>query len=263
MTWGKMDDKFHRNRKVRALRQLEGGRAALGTWVCWWSWCLDDPELTGVVPADELSAVDEASAQLLVDVGLWDRVEGGYAFHDFHAYNPTRAQIDAKREADRERVASKRKASRSDVARDSVATNTRVAPPGRVPSRPDPDPRSPLPPAGREGASAAPANPEGATSVALVREAVKSCAKARRMLPTPLIPQTDLEAAAERVDEAVREGVAPDAQTAATALVEAAFALGEGPRQRPLRFALSEASIAPNGRSAAQARHVPPEDPWV
>ncbi len=140
MTWGKMDDKFHRNRKVRALRKMEGGRAALGTWLLWWSWCLDDPEISGVVPADELSPTEERDAQLLVDVGLWEVVDGGYAFHDFHTYNPTREQIEAKREADRQRLAAKRGASRENVARDSHATKTRVASRARVPSRPDPDP---------------------------------------------------------------------------------------------------------------------------
>lgn len=145
MTWGKMDDKFHRNRKVRELRRMKGGREALGDWAFWWSWCLDDPKLDGVVPAFELDAADLRSAKLLVDVGLWDAVEGGYRFHDFHEYNPTRDQRESKLRADRERVATKRGASRTDVARDTDATPKRVAsesPPTRVPvpSRPDPDP---------------------------------------------------------------------------------------------------------------------------
>lgn len=86
MTWGKMDDKFHRNRKVRELRRLKGGREALGDWAHWWSWCLDDPELTGVVPEFELDASERKSAALLVQVGLWDVVDGGYRFHDFRPY---------------------------------------------------------------------------------------------------------------------------------------------------------------------------------
>lgn len=145
MTWGKMDDKFHRNRKVRELVRMKGGREALGTWTFWWSWCLDDPDLTGVVPDFELDATDRRSAKLLVQVGLWDEVEGGFGFHDFTEYNPTREQREAKKEADRTRVASKRSASRENVARDNSATPPRVAsesPPARVPvpTRPDPDP---------------------------------------------------------------------------------------------------------------------------
>jgi hypothetical protein len=150
MGWGKMDDKFHRNRKVRELRRAKGGREALGTWVFWWSWVLDDPELTGIVPSYELDDAEAKSAEMLVSAGLWDRIEGGFRFHDFHDYNPTRSQLDAKREADRTRVAGKRGASRTKVACDtsatsdeqecdSEATNPRVASTrDPVPSRPDP-----------------------------------------------------------------------------------------------------------------------------
>lgn len=145
MPWGRMDDKFHRNRKVRELRRRKGGREALGTWVYWWSWCLDEPDLVGFVPADELPPADAKTAPLLVEVGLWDEVEGGYQFHDFGEYNPTRDQVDAKRRADRERVASKRGASREDVACDipcdTPATITRVASTRRAPaSQPLPNP---------------------------------------------------------------------------------------------------------------------------
>lgn len=144
MPWGRMDDKFHRNRKVRELRRVKGGREALGTWVYWWSWCLDDPDLSGFVPSDELPPADAKVAPLLVEVGLWDEVDGGYRFHDFAEYNPTRTQIEAKKKADRERVAAKREASRENVAcdnaSDSPPTITRVAS-TRVPSPSQPIPR--------------------------------------------------------------------------------------------------------------------------
>jgi hypothetical protein len=151
MPWGKMDDKFHRNRKVRELRRMKGGRAALGDWSFWWSWCLDDPELTGVVPAAELDATDRKSAALLVQVGLWDEAEGGYRFHDFDEYNPSREQIEAKRSADRERVANKRAAGRDNVARDTDAN------PARVASTRDPIPSHPIP---EEAAAAVPIEPD-------------------------------------------------------------------------------------------------------
>ncbi len=117
MTWGRMDDKFHRSRKVRELRKTRAGKEALGAWAFWWSWCLDDKELTGVVPAGELSTDDRKSAVILVKVGLWDEVEDGFYFHDFHQYNPTKKQREAKLEADAQRIAGKR-ASESEVARD-------------------------------------------------------------------------------------------------------------------------------------------------
>lgn len=145
MPWGKMDDKFHRNRKVRQLRRIEGGREALGVWTYWWSWCLDDPELTGIVPRDELPEADLQAAKLLVDVELWDVVDDGYQFHDFNDYNPTRDQVESKKTADRERMAAKR----SHASRENVASDSHANPSGRptrvastrdpVPSRPDPD----------------------------------------------------------------------------------------------------------------------------
>jgi len=153
MAWGRMDDKFHRNRKVRELRRSKGGKEALADWTFWWSWCLDDPELTGIVPLDELSGSDLKSAELLVKAGLWDRVEGGYKFHDFHEYNPTREKIAKKRDADRERIASKKPHSvetepvseshpiRTRVANDSQANDVRFAgdsPPRDAHARPNP-----------------------------------------------------------------------------------------------------------------------------
>lgn len=150
MTWGKMDDKFHRNRKVRELRRLKGGREALGDWAFWWSWCLDDAELTGVIPSFELDAAGLRSAKLLVQVGLWDEVEGGYAFHDFHEYNPTKAQREAKKTADRERVSAKRHGISDDVACDISASRDGLAGESqesreRVASTRDPVPSQPVP----------------------------------------------------------------------------------------------------------------------
>jgi hypothetical protein len=134
-----MDDKFHRNRKVRELRSSKGGKEALGDWAFWWSWCLDDPELTGIVPFAELKGSELKSAELLVKAGLWDRVDVGYRFHDFDEYNQTIDRIKKKREADRARVAAKRSAGHDEesesVASESQATNLRVASESQV-SRP-------------------------------------------------------------------------------------------------------------------------------
>ena len=132
MAWGKMDDKFHRNRKVRELRRRKGGMEALGVWSFWWSWCLDDQTTCGEVPSLELSRADEKSAALLVEVGLWDKTDDGYQFHDFVEYNPTPEQVARKKENDRKRIAEKRglesealsQASREDVASDNDATSS-------------------------------------------------------------------------------------------------------------------------------------------
>jgi hypothetical protein len=154
MPWGKMDDKFHRNRKVRELRRRKGGMEALGVWTLWWSWCLDDPTTCGEVPALELSRSDERAAALLVEVGLWDKTADGYQFHDFAEYNPTPQQIARKREADRLRIEEKRRVERErqppksppireDVARDNDATSHATI--ESVASTRDPVPSQPVP----------------------------------------------------------------------------------------------------------------------
>lgn len=141
MSWGKMDDKFHRNRKVRDLRRLKGGYEAIGVWTFWWSWCLDDAALTGFIPDSELAPNERKSAKMLVSAGLWDEIEGGFRFHDFHDYNPTRDQRESKKSYDREHSARRR----SKVVTDSDTTRERIGDesfPARVPvpSQPDPNP---------------------------------------------------------------------------------------------------------------------------
>lgn len=109
MTWGKMDDKAHRNKKVRKLYRMGAkGREAYGVWTFRWSWCLDDPELTGIVPEEELDAGELRAAEILCSDlhngrGLWEKVDGGYKFHDFHEYNPTKEQVERKKKYDRDR----------------------------------------------------------------------------------------------------------------------------------------------------------------
>lgn len=127
MTWGRMDDKAHRNRKVRALYRMgTPGREAYGVWTYRWSWCLDSPDLDGFIPDDELDEGERRSAELLCSGlhngrGLWRKVDGGYVIHDFHEYNPTKKQRQKKLRADRERQAEKRA-----LEKESHATRTRL-----------------------------------------------------------------------------------------------------------------------------------------
>lgn len=117
MSWGKLDDKFWRHPKVKKLRaQGAQGREALGVWLFWWSWCLDEQPRSGLVPESELPAADSKLAQLLVDVGLWDATPAGYNFHDFWVYNPAAdTKADTKKEADRKRIAAKRELERREL----------------------------------------------------------------------------------------------------------------------------------------------------
>jgi hypothetical protein len=151
MVWGKMDDKAHRNKKVRRLYRMGSkGREAYGVWTFRWSWCLDDPDLSGFIPADELDPAELKSAEILCSDlhegrGLWVRVDGGFQIHDFHEYNPTKSQIEHKKRIDRERKAAKDGRGSDGVAADSDATPTgiqRESRPARA-SQTQPNPTQP------------------------------------------------------------------------------------------------------------------------
>lgn len=92
MTWFKVDDSFHSHLKVLAAEP-----AALGLWVVAGSWC--GANLTdGFVPDHVLSRLIPGSTPLalqLVDCGLWRRAKGGYRFHDWAQYQPTRDEATA------------------------------------------------------------------------------------------------------------------------------------------------------------------------
>lgn len=104
MAWVKLDDQFADHPKVNAA-----GPLASWLYVCGLTYCAR--QLTdGFIPAAQirkLADVDNAGelASILVSVGLWEQVEGGYMAHDYLKYNPTAAQVKAEREATRQRVA--------------------------------------------------------------------------------------------------------------------------------------------------------------
>ena len=92
MAWIKIDDQFRNHPKV-----LAAGPLASWLYVC--SLTFAGQYLTdGHIPSTMLgmlAAVDNAQelADRLVDVGLWEEVEGGYQIHDFTEYNPTREEV--------------------------------------------------------------------------------------------------------------------------------------------------------------------------
>ena len=99
MAWFKIDDKLITSQKVlmipRSLRPT-----ALGVWTLCGTWSAHAMS-DGFVPdhvLDEYGCTDEVRHALLFS-GLWDDAEGGIEFHDWCDYQPTRAELEAKRDA--------------------------------------------------------------------------------------------------------------------------------------------------------------------
>lgn len=111
MTWSKLDDGFHSHPKIRkAWRRPK----ALALHVLAINYCtchdLDgkiDPEfIEDFVPdANERDAV----IAHLESCGLWDRNGAGWVIHDYLKYQPSRASLQQKREADAKRKREERK----------------------------------------------------------------------------------------------------------------------------------------------------------
>lgn len=127
MPWFKVDDKLHGHKK--ALRAGE----ALALWVVAGSWSAD--HLTdGFIPdyvAARLMPGGHAMAEKLVDAGLWfpDELDGddGWRFHDWDEFQPTADEVEAKREAARERmrrVRSNRQSRSGDVRANTPGTDS-------------------------------------------------------------------------------------------------------------------------------------------
>lgn len=145
MPWGRMDDKWHRDRSVAQLRRSgPKGLEALGLWGFFCSWCLNDPALDGLVPRAELTKHEQSVALRLVDAGLWRASADGFQVVGWEEIAPPREQLERKREADRTRIAEKRaderQASLKLVARDSRTPNARDPDPVPIPTQPDPTP---------------------------------------------------------------------------------------------------------------------------
>lgn len=134
MPWFKVDDGFHGHPKVDMLSP-----ASVGIWTLCGSHCAQ--YLTdGKVFARTVRKFGGTDAEIaeLVDAGLWiDNEDGTYQFKDWEDYQPMRADVEAKRDAARERM--KRVRSARDRSQDVRANTSRTSREVRsTPTRPDP-----------------------------------------------------------------------------------------------------------------------------
>lgn len=104
MPWVKLDDAFPEHAKIE-----RAGEAAAWMFVCGLCYC--SRALTdGFISAARMRRLTtgrypEKTASRLVSVGLWDRVEGGFAVHDYLDFQPPSIDVKAKRRANAERQA--------------------------------------------------------------------------------------------------------------------------------------------------------------
>src|SRR5699024_10465837 len=125
MAWFKIDDNFYDHPKVDELSlEAIGLWAVCGTYVA--------RHLTdGFIAArrvTRLGGTDELAAKL-VDAELWDPADGGYTFRNWREYQPTRAEVEGKREQARRRQQRKRQ---RDAEGRYVKENSSVTPMSRV-----------------------------------------------------------------------------------------------------------------------------------
>jgi len=144
MTWFKVDDGFWGHPKQTAL-----AAAPVALWVRAGSW--SGNQLTdGYVPTHMVAMLGarKRDADQLVVAGLWEEVEGGYQFHDWAKWQPTREDVEKKRADDADRKAEWRRKKAEEKAareaaeaemsqRDSARTDA-VTPRGVRSTRPDP-----------------------------------------------------------------------------------------------------------------------------
>lgn len=126
-----MDDHFWSHPKTGDLSD-----SATALWLRAGSWSAG--HLTdGFIPESKLRFFRgrQRSATELVDAGLWSAVEGGFVFHDWAEYQPSREAVTARRDATKTRVNTWREGRRNGVT-DATREHIGNAPPD--PTRPDP-----------------------------------------------------------------------------------------------------------------------------
>lgn len=131
--WFKVDDAL-----AMHMKAFMAGNRALGLWVRAGSWSMHQLS-NGFIPREVVQALggDWDDAAGLINAGLWQEAEGGYMFHDWAEYQPTREQVLAERAAAAERKRRSREKSQGESRRDVRGTDGGSHP---SPSRPVPTP---------------------------------------------------------------------------------------------------------------------------
>jgi hypothetical protein len=169
MTWAKLDDKANEHRK-----QLAAGAEACWLWACGLMYANRQRARDGFIPEAAVGMLypfktPKRLADRLVEVGLWERTEGGYQIHRFHYWNQNKERYEDKLASGRERAAKsyeRRKVKNDDSSREEKAKTPSEEPDlfanssGSTPTpTPTPLPKNPTGSSGG-GAAAPPAQPK-------------------------------------------------------------------------------------------------------
>lgn len=144
MPWFKIDDGFHGHPKVMNLEPAD-----VGVWTLAGTWCaqyLTDGQIS--FPVIRRLGGTQANCDALVSAGMWIAGSNGtYEFKDWADYQPMKSDVEAEREASRERmrkVRAKRKGTSQEASEDVQANiersseEVRLTPTQPDPARPDP-----------------------------------------------------------------------------------------------------------------------------
>jgi len=135
MTWFKVDDGFAFHPKA-----IMAGNAALGLWVRAGAWC--GANLTdGALPKHMIGTfgAQARDAKKLVSVGLWVETDAGFQFHEWSKMQPSKAEVEEERAANRKRQKEWRDKKRNAVT-DGVTDSVSHGTSNSAPTRPDPTP---------------------------------------------------------------------------------------------------------------------------
>lgn len=143
MTWFKVDDDFADHAKVHRLKveHPRHWKGALALWTLAGAWC-SKHETDGVISMATVRKLDATAreAVALCNVGLWkrdERDESNFVFHEFTEHNPSRSDLEKRRENTKRRVSDWREKHARNAVTDS-GSNAAPVPTRPDPSRPDP-----------------------------------------------------------------------------------------------------------------------------
>jgi hypothetical protein len=132
MPWGRIDDSLYDHPKLDALGRQK--LPAIGLHTLTLSWCnrwLTD----GAVSCDRVVKLGGTVklAETLVAAGLWEQTRSGYQVHDYLQYNDSRAEVEERREIEREKKRRGRNKGSRGVSRDEAGRFVELEPPGEYP----------------------------------------------------------------------------------------------------------------------------------